>query len=293
MDVAVDAHHHFWDTAGGRFTYPWMTGAAVRLRGTYGPAELGPLLIEAGIDQTVLVQTISSVEETETFLAIADETAFVGGVVGWVDLTDPAVGEVISRLRDRPDGRWLKGIRHQVHDEADAAWLLRPDVRRGIRALGEAGLVYDLLVRPRELPAALQLVRDLPGIRFVVDHVAKPPIAAGGLEPWATLMRQLADHPDVSVKVSGMVTEADWETWTPDDFAPYVELLLAWFGPRRLMFGSDWPVCTLAASYIDVHAAASGLVAGLSDDERAWVFGLTAAGVYDLDTTDGTVDQAG
>lgn len=283
MVVAVDAHHHFWDTTSGRFTYPWMTGAAAALRGTYGPAQLAPLLAEASIDRTVLVQTISSVEETEAFLAIADETGSVGGVVGWVDLCDPAVEDTIAQLRSRPDGHWLKGVRHQVHDETDPRWLLRPDVRRGVRAVGEAGLVYDLLVRPRELPATLELVRDIHGTRFVVDHIAKPPIAAGEREPWATLMRQLADQEHVLVKVSGMVTEADWQTWTVDDLRPYVDQLLDWFGPQRLMFGSDWPVCTLAASYADVRAAATQLMAGLSDDERAAVFGGAAVATYRLD----------
>ena len=231
MVVTVDAHHHFWDTTKGRFEYPWMTGDAAGLRGTYGPAELRPLLSQAGVDRTVLVQTISSVEETEVFLATAAQTDFVAGVVGWVDLTDPAVGETISRLRSRPDGHWLKGIRHQVHDEADPEWLLRADVQRGIRAVGDAGLVYDLLVRPRELPATLHLARDLPEVRFVVDHIAKPPISAHGLEPWAELMRQLADLPHVSVKLSGMVTEADWVRWTIADLAPYAERLLGMVRP--------------------------------------------------------------
>lgn len=280
--MTVDAHHHFWDTASGRFEYPWMTGAAAALAGTYGPSELRPFVARAGIDRTVLVQTISSVEETEGFLATAAGTDFVAGVVGWVDLTDPAVGETLDRLRARPDGRWLKAIRHQVHDEADPEWLLRADVRRGIHAVGEAGLAYDLLVRPRELPATVELVDHLADTRFVVDHIAKPPIAAGEIEPWAALMRQLADRESVSVKVSGMVTEADWATWSVDDLRPYVERLLEWFGPARLMFGSDWPVCTLAADYEQVHRAARTLLAGLSDDEQAMVFNGTATSVYRL-----------
>ena len=280
--MTVDAHHHFWDTTSGRFEYPWMTGAAAVLAGAYGPSELRPLVARAGIDRTVLVQTISSVEETELFLTTAATTDFVGGVVGWVDLTDPAVGETLDRLKARPDGHWLKAIRHQVHDEADPAWLLRADVRRGIRAAGEAGLAYDLLVRPRDLPATVELVDDLANTRFVVDHIAKPPIAAGELEPWAALMRRLADHEGVSVKVTGMVTEAHWATWSVDDLRPYVERLLEWFGPARLMFGSDWPVCTLAADFEQVHQAARDLVAGLSDDEQAMVFGTTATSVYRL-----------
>ena len=283
MVTTVDSHHHFWDTTNGRFEYPWMTGAAASLAGKRGPDELRPLLSVAGVERSVLVQTISSVEETELFLEIADATDFVAAVVGWVDLTDPAVDTMIDRLRARPDGRWLKAIRHQVHDEADAQWLLRPDVQRGIRAVGEAGLVYDLLVRPRELPATLELVAGLPDVRFVVDHIAKPPIAAGELEPWSERMRQLADQRAVSVKLSGMVTEADWESWSVDDLRPYIERLLEWFGPGRLMFGSDWPVCQLAAGYEQVHAALTELLADLTERERAQVFGGTATTVYRLD----------
>jgi L-fuconolactonase len=268
-----------------------MTGAAAGLAGTYGPDELRPYLHEAGIDRSVLVQTISSVEETELFLAVADETETVSGVVGWVDLTDAAVGETLERFAAGAAGRWLKGIRHQVHDEDDPDWLLRPDVEHGIRAVGDAGLAYDLLVRPRELPATLQLVAKLTDTRFVVDHIAKPAIAAGELEPWADYMRQLAEHPHVSVKISGMVTEADWGTWSVDDLRPYVDRLLDWFEPSRLMFGSDWPVCTLAATYGEVHAAARDLLAGLSSTEQAAVFGRTAMGVYALDPPDVTTDQ--
>lgn len=292
MVGTVDSHHHFWDTRSGRFDYPWMTGAAAALAGVYGPDELRPHVDAAGIERTVLVQTISSVEETELFLSTAEGTDYVAGVVGWVDLTDPAVGETIDRLKARPDGRWLKAIRHQVHDEPDPEWLLRADVMRGIRTVGGAGLVYDLLVRPRELPATLRLVAELPDVRFVIDHIAKPPIATGELEPWAGYMRQLAETGQVSVKLSGMVTEADWQTWRVDDLRPYVERLLEWFGPERLLFGSDWPVCTLAASYEQVHTALTELTTALSPDERGLVFGGTATSVYRLEA-EGTSPRAG
>ena len=202
------------------------------------------------------MQAIPSLEETEVFLATADATDFVAGVVGWVDLTDPAVADSIARLQARPDGRWLVAIRHQVHDEADAEWLLRPEVKRGLKAVEQAGLAYDVLVRSRELPAALEIVRAFPDSRFVVDHIAKPDIKAGEIEPWASRMEPLAACPNVWVKVSGMITEADWEHWTPDDLVPYVQRLLSWFGPRRLLFGSDWPVCTIAGSYAQVVDAA-------------------------------------
>jgi L-fuconolactonase len=265
-----------------------MTDDLAAIRGRYGPDELRPLIAEKGIDRTVTVQTIPSVPETEGFLSTAAANDFVAGVVGWVDLTDPAVADSIARLRARPDGRWLVGIRHQVHDEDDAEWLLRPDVRRGLKAVEEAGLAYDVLVRTRELPSALQTVRDFPDSRFLVDHIAKPDIKAGQLEPWASRMAPLADHPNVWVKVSGMVTEADWASWTPDDLAPYVRRLVDWFGPQRLLFGSDWPVCTLAATYGQVYDAAVAALGDLSDEDRSWVFGRAATAVYRLGKDVGT-----
>jgi L-fuconolactonase len=283
MAITVDAHHHFWDTTSGRFDYYWMGDDLAAIRGVRGPEQLRPLIAERGIDRTVAVQTIPSLEETEGFLATAAATDFVAGVVGWVDLTDPAVADGIARLRARPDGRWLVGIRHQVHDEADAAWLLRPEVKRGLKAVEQAGLAYDVLVRSRELPAALEIARTLPESRFVIDHIAKPDIKAGEMEPWASRMEPLAACPNVWVKVSGMITEADWEHWTPDDLVPYVQRLLSWFGPRRLLFGSDWPVCTAAGSYAQVFDAAVYALGDLTDDERSWVFGRSAVAAYGLD----------
>jgi L-fuconolactonase len=283
MVLTVDSHQHFWDTTSGRFDYYWMSAEFDAIKGLRGPEQLRPLIAAAGIERTVSVQAIGSLEETIFLLETAQATDFVAGVVGWVDLTDPAVGETIAALRSRPDGRWLRSIRHQVHDEEDADWLLRPDVRVGLKAVEEAGLAYDILVRSRELPAALATVRDFPNSRFVVDHIAKPNIKAGEVEPWVSRMRPLADHPNVVVKVSGMITEADWVTWRPDDLRPYVQRLLEWFGPRRLMFGSDWPVCTVAGSYAQVHEAATVALGDLSDDDRSWVFGRTATVAYQLD----------
>ncbi len=283
MAFNVDAHHHFWDTTSGRFDYYWMSDELAAIKGVRGPDQLRPLIAERGIERTVVVQTIPSVEETEVFLATAAATDFVAGVVGWVDLTDPAVADTIARLRARSDGRWLVGIRHQVHDEADAQWLLRPEVRRGLKAVEQAGLAYDILVRARELPAALEIVREFPDSRFVVDHIAKPDIKAGEIELWASRMEPLAAYPNVWVKVSGMITEADWERWTPDDLVPYVQRLLSWFGPRRLLFGSDWPVCTIAGSYAQVFDAALQALGDLTEDDRSWVFGRSATTAYRLD----------
>jgi L-fucono-1,5-lactonase len=186
-------------------------------------------------------------------------------------------------MRSAPGGERLVGVRHQVQDEPDARWLLRPDVREGLRAIGEAGMAYDLLLTPLQLPAAVQIVRELPDVRFVVDHLAKPAIAAGMWEPWASGLAELAAAgPHVTAKLSGLVTEADWAAWSVNQLRPYVQHALECFGPRRLMFGSDWPVCLLAAGYEAVVDAAEALLADLGDDERWAVFADTAREVYRL-----------
>jgi L-fuconolactonase len=278
--VIVDAHHHFWDPATA--DYPWLTDELAVIRRRFTPDDLAPELATAGIDATVLVQTRSSVEETAAFLTLAAETPFIRGVVGWVDLTDPAIGEAIGALRAGPGGGRLVGIRHQAHDEPDAAWLVREDVIRGIRAVGSAGLAYDLLVRPRELPAALQLARDLPAVRFVIDHLAKPPIASGELEPWRTRIRPFAELDNVACKLSGLVTEAAWSTWTTADLQPFVDAAIGVFGPDRLLFGSDWPVCLLAAGYDQVVDVALTTMSSLDVTEQAAVMGGNATRIYGL-----------
>jgi L-fucono-1,5-lactonase len=278
--MIVDAHHHVWDP--GRADYPWLTEELASIRRPFTPDDLAPLLATTGVDATVLVQTRSSLDETREFLTTAASTPFIRGVVGWVDLADPGVNDSIAALRAGPGGERLVGIRHQVHDEPDPDWLLRDDVGRGIRAVRDAGLVYDLLVRPRELPAALALVRREPETRFVIDHIAKPPIRTGALQPWADRIAPFATLEHVACKVSGMVTEADWQRWRPADFSPYVDHVLDVFGPRRLLFGSDWPVCLLAASYDQVIGLARETLGGLSEDETAAVFGGTATEVYRL-----------
>jgi L-fuconolactonase len=278
--VIIDAHHHFWDPT--RAEYPWLTDELAVIRRPFGPADLAPLLATSGIEGTILVQTRSSLDETREFLATAAATPFIRGVVGWVDLTDPAVDDVIADLRHGPGGDRLVGIRHQVHDEADPRWLLRDDVRRGIRAVGRTDLVYELLVRSRELPAAREIVASMPEVRFVVDHLAKPPISEGTLRPWADLVASFAGLPNAWWKLSGLVTEADWRGWKPADLAPFVDHALDILGPGRLIFGSDWPVCLLAASYEEVVVTARGLVAALTDAERAAVFGENAGLVYRL-----------
>jgi L-fuconolactonase len=231
----------------------------------------------------VLVQTRSSYEESVEFLALAEATDVILGVVAWVDLTSPAVEADIRALKEGPGGRYLVGIRHQVHDEPDPDWLLRDDVARGLAAVHAHGLAYDLLLRPRELPAAITAVRRMPQMRWVLDHIAKPEIAKGGWEPWATHIAQLAAaSPNRWVKLSGMATEADWNAWIAEDLAPYVRHVLACFGPERAMIGSDWPVCLLAASYGRVMDTARQLISHLTPDQQEAILWRNAAAAYRL-----------
>jgi L-fuconolactonase len=278
--MLVDAHHHFWDPA--EADYPWLTDELEIIRRRFGPEDLEPLLAETGVTRTILVQTRSSIDETEAFLETASRIPFIAGVVGWVDLRDPGVAEAIARLRAGTGGENLVGIRHQVHDEPDPDWLGNAEVRRGIAAVGAAGLAYELLVRPRELPAALETVRSLPDVRFVIDHLAKPPIRDGAIQPWADLIRPFGGLANAWCKVSGMVTEAAWATWQPAELEPFVRHAVDVFGPGRLLFGSDWPVCLLAATYGEVLEATRETLAGLTPAELARVFGENAVEVYGL-----------
>ena len=276
----IDSHHHFWDPAHAE--YPWMTEELASIRRRFDPSDMRPLLAANGVDKTVLVQTRSSFEETIEFMETAAATDFVAGVVGWVDLTKPDVADDLATLQARPDGKYLVGTRHQVHDEADPDWFTRPDVQRGVAAVGAAGITYDLLSRTHELPACLATVRTLPDTRFVIDHISKPPIATGQIDDWAAAMAPFADLPNVWCKLSGMVTEADWQSWTTADLQPYVDKVMGWFGEDRVLFGSDWPVSLLAAPYDRVKAAAEEALAPMSDATRAKIFGGNAIEAYRL-----------
>ena len=288
--VVVDAHHHFWDPAAA--VYPWMTDDLAAIRRRFGPEDLRPLLAQCGIDRTVLVQTRASLDETREFLETAARTEFVAGVVGWVDLTDGRVAATVRDLRAAPGGARLVGVRHQVHDEPDPDWLLRADVRRGLMAVGEAGLAYDLLVRTRELPAALRAVREFPEMRLVIDHIAKPPIRTGQSRAWAEALAPFSEMRNVFCKLSGMVTEADWGTWRPDDLVPYVRRVVGWFGEDRLMFGSDWPVCLVAAPYARVVDALRYALGEISPAARVKIMGANAMRFYRLSSA-GTMDAGG
>jgi L-fuconolactonase len=273
--MRIDAHQHFWDPK--RYSYPWMDGDAMDpVRRAFTPDDLRAALSDG--DRTILVQTLSSLTETQEFLRL--DADFVAGVVGWVDLTSPAVGDDLDELIDGP-GR-LVGIRHQVHDEADPEWLQRDDVRRGLAAVQSRGLTYDLLVRAREIPAAVDTVRAFPELQFVLDHIAKPRIVDGSDPLWTERLPTLAAAPNVAVKLSGMVTEADWANWTAEDLRPFVEQVVQWFGTDRLLFGSDWPVCLLATSYDGVRTALDTALPTMSPAEKDLLYGDTAEQVYRL-----------
>jgi L-fuconolactonase len=278
----VDAHHHLWDLAVR--PQDWIDpDRMARIRRDFPPADLAAAIAGTGIDRTVVVQSVAVAAETPELLAIAATGGPVTGVVGWVDLTDPAVADRLAELAAGRGGDRLVGIRHLVQGERDPRWLCRPDVRSGLAAVAAAGLAYDLLVLPHQLPAAVDTARALPGLSLVLDHLAKPPIAAGAIEPWAGLLRLLAAEPGVNLKLSGMVTEASWSDWTVADLRPFARIAMEAFGPDRTMFGSDWPVCLLAADgYREVLAATEELTADLTETERAAVFGGTAERAYGL-----------
>ncbi len=274
----VDSHHHFWDLT--RFDYPWMPPGDNVLRRNYLPQDLAPLLRRNGISHTVLVQAHQSVAEARFLLDLAEANDFVAGVVAWVDLASPDVGRVLDRLARRPK---LVGIRHLVHDEPDEAWLMREDVIAGLKELARRGLAYDLLLRTRHLKYVPPLVERVPDLRMVVDHIAKPRIADGALEPWATDIAAVADIPGVYCKLSGLVTEADHAGWRVEDLKPFVSHVVDRFGLDRLMFGSDWPVCLLAASsYGRVLRAALDAVGPISAAEKARLMGGAAIEFYRL-----------
>lgn len=274
----IDSHHHLWDL--GVRPQGWTADFPVIAR-TFTLAELEPELAAAGVTGTVLVETINVEPETGEFLAIAAAHPLVRGVVGWVDLTAVDVADRIAGLRELPGGDRLVGVRHQVQLEPDPQWLTRPDVLRGLAAVADAGLVFDLLVTRSQLPAASEAVERTPRGRFVLSHLGKPGIAARELEPWSTHVGRLAASPNVACKLSGMVTEAA-TAWSVADLQPYAARVLDAFGPDRVMAGSDWPVCLLAGGYRQVWAANEQLVADLAPAHADAILGGTATSWYGL-----------
>lgn len=275
--VRIDAHQHFWRYSAA--DYPWIGAGMECLARDFLPADLAPLAAAAGVAGTVAVQARQSLAESRWLLQLADRYPFIRGVVGWVDLRSDRVADDLAALA--PHERFV-GVRHVVQDEPDPRFLVGEAFVRGVRELGRFGLTYDLLVYPRQLPAAVDLAGLLPEQPFVLDHVAKPAIKAGEIDGWRRDIRLLASRPNVCCKVSGLVTEAAWRRWQRADFTPYLETVLEAFGPERLMFGSDWPVCLLSADYREVVGIVEDLFARLSGHERAAVWGGTAARFYGL-----------
>jgi L-fuconolactonase len=272
----IDAHQHFWRYAAD--THVWIDDSMAPLKRDFLPQDLAPLLAAEGFDGSIAVQAQTDVTETEWLLSLADEHDFIRGVVGWVALTSPDVERVLERLSDHAK---LAGIRHVVQSEPDG-FMTRADFRRGVGQLERVGLTYDLLIYERQLPEAIEFVGAFTRQKFVVDHVAKPDIKRRSFDEWARGMRQLAAHDNVWCKLSGMVTEGQWSDWKRDDFAPYIETVLDAFGARRCMIGSDWPVCTVAASYADVIGIVRSYIASLSNAEQESVLGATAVEFYGL-----------
>lgn len=277
--MRLDAHQHFWRYSPEQ--YPWIPRGSALAR-DWLPADLAALQAPLGFDGSIAVQAQQTVAETEWLLSLADQDPRIRGVVGWVDLQHDRVEDNLARLARHPR---LVGIRHVVQDEPDDRFLLRPAFQRGISRLRAFNLRYDILIYPKQLPAALELVRALPEQPFVLDHIAKPFIRTGTLSPWREQIRELAQHPSVLCKVSGMVTEADHQNWKKDDFIPFLDVVFEAFGVGRLMFGSDWPVCLLAASYPRVVELLDDYVrthARLKPSEFEGLWGLNAARFYGL-----------
>ena len=272
--MRIDSHQHFWRYSAEQ--YPWIQ-PDWPIRRDFLPADLEPLLTAGGMDGTIAVQARQSLEETRWLLELAAEAPILKGVVGWVDLRSPLVGQQLDSFSRHPK---FVGVRHVVQDEPDDDFMLGQEFQRGIAALKAFGLTYDILIYPKQLPAAIKLVEQFPDQPFVLDHIAKPLIKAAGINPWREHIQTLASSPNCCCKVSGMVTEADWTGWRPDDFQPYLEVVAEAFGIDRLIYGSDWPVCLLAGSYERVHGLADGFAKQFSPADQAKFFGGNAAKFY-------------
>jgi L-fuconolactonase len=291
--TVIDAHHHVWDLAVR--DQPWLSGPDMAaIRRTFTVDDLRPAARAAGVGATVLVQTVTVADETPEMLALAAADPLVAAVVGWTDLTSPAVADELARLAGGPGGGLLAGIRHQVQSEPDPDWLRRPDVIRGLRAVAAAGLAYDLVIVPSQLPAATYAAAAVPGLTLVLDHAGKPEVG-GDLSWWAAAVRELAARPNATCKLSGLASGAQAVAGAQGDaegraVAEVAGVVLGAFGAERVMFGSDWPVCLLASDYAGVMGLARSLTAGLSAAERAAVFGATAARAYGIGGAAGAED---
>ena len=272
--MKLDSHQHFWryDPA----QYPWIPPGSP-LRRDWLPPDLAPLLAASGLDGSIAVQARQTIEESHWLLELAEHHSVVKGVVGWVDLRSPDVERDLAALAPHPK---FRGVRHVVQDEPDVNFMLGAEFQRGIGKLRGFKLTYDILIFPRQLPAAITLAHRFPEQPFVLDHIAKPPIVDGTLSPWREQIRELAKSPNVLCKVSGMVTEANLAAWKPADFTPYLDVVFECFGEDRVMYGSDWPVCLRAGSYAQIYALVSNYTRHLTPAARDKFFGENAARFY-------------
>ncbi|TFC98325.1 amidohydrolase [Cryobacterium breve] len=274
----VDAHHHLWDPAVR--TYAWMDESVAPIVRRFDARDLAAASARTPVTKSVVVQATPDIEETHDLLDISSWQNMVAGVVGWIDLTQNDAADTLVGLKARPGQ--LVGIRHQVQDESDPAWLLRDDVLRGLKAVQDAGLVFELLMGRREAAAAIRLAELLPDLPLILDHAGKPSIHSGEGDSWRDWITRLASHEQVTCKLSGLVTQASWATWRSQPVESYALAVLDTFGAERALFGSDWPVCLLAASYDEVFELAARAASTLSMTERSALFGGTAARVYGL-----------
>ena len=277
--MIIDAHQHFWQLD-KPFDYEWLKSEQHEpICRSYLPVDLRPHLDACGIDKSVFVQTQHNVEENRWVLQMAEENDWIAGVVGWVDLASEACEDQLAEFKDQPK---FVGIRHVVQDEPDDDFIIRPEILRGLKTLQKHKVPYDLLFYTQHLKHADQLGRELPELPMVIDHLSKPKIAAQITDGWVDDIKAAAKHPNIFCKLSGMVTEADWNNWKPADLKPYVETVLEAFGPERCMYGSDWPVCELAATYEQVWEALVEVLGPISESERSQIFGGTAKSFYGL-----------
>ena len=282
--TVVDAHQHFWDRSLSEFDHSWQEQSDLApICRSFLPEDLRPLIEECGVDHTVFVQTQHDLRENDWSLGLADQNSFVCGVVGWVDLTSDACEQQLLQYKDHPA---FVGVRHVTQDEPDPDFIVRDDVSAGLSVLEKHQIPFDLLFYSKHLKHAPLVAKRFPELRLVIDHLSKPNIKSGNDEDfkkWQTEIAAAAECGNVFCKLSGLVTEADWDRWSVNDLLPYVETILKEFTPQRIMFGSDWPVCNLAASYSEVFHVAQQCLDRLSQTEREQIFGKTAIEFYQLD----------
>ena len=282
--MIIDAHQHFWQLS-QPFEYGWLDAPQnAPIRKDLLPADLEPKLQALGIDRSIFVQTQHDVSENRWALNYCDHYDFLAGIVGWVDLASPDCEEQLEEFRENP--RFL-GVRHVTQDEPDDDFIIRPEVIRGLQVLENHSVPFDLLFYVKHLPHAETVARQVPDLPLVIDHLAKPRVREQSIEDWLPAFKQAAECDNVYCKLSGMITEADWQNWKKEDLRPYVDQALELFGPDRCMYGSDWPVCELAGSYEQVYLTLRDLLSELSEAEQSKIFGGTAAKFYGVEETSG------